>query len=469
MNPHFQRARVLIGQSRFEMAEREIRMALTEEPDNADGHALLGVCLVSTKQFDEARKEVELAIHLAPDDPHTHYVHSLVLDALNQLRESKQAIEVAIGLNPYVTDYFAQLGQVELQLKNWGAAELAANQGLELDPEDVACTNLRAQALVKQGKNIEAQQSIRAALERTPDDAYSHANMGWSYLEQGQPEKGMEHFREALRLEPDMEWARRGIVEAMKARYFIYRWILNWFLWTAKLRDRAQFGLIFGAYIGYLVLGRIADANPVLAPFINPILIAYITFAIMTWLSSPMFNLVLRTSRFGRLALSKEEVKTSTWVGVCVVLALGMLISYLATGTREYLLGGITFALIIPPISRIYDCEEGWPRNTLALISIGMLGTGILVVASLLLGAWIPGEPGLALVGMGALLFLPLLVCSLATQFGMNFLISATPKRTESNGKLVWSIGLITLGLLWLGLLGFICMVCLATWSMEGN
>lgn len=461
MNPHILRARVLIEQSRFDMAEREIRGALIEDPNQAEAHALLAICLVNAKKYDDARSEAQLAIHLAPDDGFTHYVHSVVLSSLNQLRESKQAIEEAIGLNPYVTEYFAQLGQIELQLRNWKAAELAAGQGLELDPEHVLCTNLRAQALVKQGKNIEAQQSIRSALQRAPEDADSHANMGWSYLEQGQPEKAMEHFREALRLEPEMEWARRGIVEAMKARYIVYRWILNWFLWTAKLRERAQFGLVFGAYIGYTVLRRVAANNPTLAIFINPILFAYVVFAMMTWLSSPLFNLVLRTSKFGRLALSKEEVKTSTWVGVCVLLALVMLITYAVTGTSEYLLGGICFALIVPPISKVYDCDEGWPRNTLALISIGTLGAGIIIATCMLLGAWIPGRPGRALVGSGAIFFFPLLIVSIATQFGINFLISAKPKRTESKGKLVWILGLIGIGLLWIVMIGFTCLAVL--------
>ncbi len=65
MNPHIQRARMLIEQSRVDMAEREIRGALAEEPDNAEAHALLGVCLVDMQKFDEARREAEMAVHLA--------------------------------------------------------------------------------------------------------------------------------------------------------------------------------------------------------------------------------------------------------------------------------------------------------------------------------------------------------------------------------------------------------------------
>ena len=40
----------------------------------------------------------------------------------------------------------------------------------------------------------------------------------WALIEQGEHEQAMEHFREALRLNPQLDWARQGIVEAMKAR-----------------------------------------------------------------------------------------------------------------------------------------------------------------------------------------------------------------------------------------------------------
>ena len=455
MNPHLQRASLLLEQSRYDLAEKELRRALSVEPDNAMAHAMLGLCLTKTEKFSEGQNESEQAIHLAPDEPFVFYVHSVVLSARNAHKEAKQSIEEAIGLDPYDPRYFGQLAQIELELRNWQAAEEAANEGLSLDPEDVVCTNLRAVALVKQGKNMEAQSAIDSALRRSPEDDVSHANMGWSLLEQNKPEKAMEHFREALRLNPEMEWARLGIIEAMKARYFIYRWMLNWFLWMSKLQKKAQAGVIFGAYLGYQVLRRVAEANPAIAPFIQPLLIAYVAFALMTWLSGPLFNLVLRTSRFGRLALSDEEIRTSTWVGICTFLAIAMVITFFVTGTFEYLGAGLCFALVIPPISRIYACEEGWPRNTLILISAGLLGVGLFVVACFLSGHFIGGNIGDVLGGCGVFFFQPFVYASLATQFGVGFLTSAQPRRGGSSGRLVWIIGGIVLAVLALGMVGF--------------
>lgn len=66
-------------------------------------------------------------------------------------------------------------------------------------------------------------------------------------LHEGNPRAAPEHFREALRLEPDDEYARSGIVHALRARHFLYRLMLAYFLWMSRLSGTVQLALIFGA------------------------------------------------------------------------------------------------------------------------------------------------------------------------------------------------------------------------------
>ena len=169
--------------------------------------------------------------------------------------------------------------------------------------------------------------------------------MGWSFLEKSQPAKALEHFREALRLEPESDWARRGIVEAMKARYFLYRIVLGWFLWMLRLPSRTQWGILIGAFVGYQVLRNLAAGQPQLKPFVAPLLIAYVAFALMTWMAAPLFNLLLRLNRFGRLALTREQIITSNWVGLCVLVAVLSLGGYFMLGDGVWLLCAVACAL----------------------------------------------------------------------------------------------------------------------------
>ena len=112
------------------------------------------------------------------------------------------------------------------------------------------------------------------------------------------PKKAAEHFREALRLDPQNDWARRGIIEALKARHFIYALMLKYFLWMARFSRGGQMGILLAAYFGNRILAGVAHANPNLAPWILPLRILYVAFALMTWLAYPLFNLcLLYTSR----------------------------------------------------------------------------------------------------------------------------------------------------------------------------
>ena len=254
MNPHLERALLLFQQSRHELAEAELRQALADDPHQPYAHALLGLCLAHREQFDAATEEVRQAIHLAPDFPFAHYAHAHVMFDRNRLPEALGAINEAIRLNPEDADQYALLANIHLRETRWREALEAAEQGLQFDPEHVGCTNLRAIAMVKLGRKAEAGRTIDSALAKNPDNSLTHANQGWTLLEQGRPKQAAEHFREALRLDPQNEWARHGIIEALKAKNFIYAVMLKYFLWMGKFSQGKQWGILLAGYFGNRIL-----------------------------------------------------------------------------------------------------------------------------------------------------------------------------------------------------------------------
>lgn len=375
-NAHLERAILLYSQQRYDLAEPELRQALAADPDEAQGHALLALCLARRKEYDEATGEAEHAIHAAPDYPFAHYVMASVMLERNRFAEAMSSTKEALRLDPYNPSYFAMLAHLHLQDQHWEDALSAAEHGLEIDAEHVECNNLRAVALVKLGRRDEAGQTIDAALRRDPENADTHANQGWAMLEARQPQKAMDHFREALRLEPDNEWARRGIIEAMKAQYFIYGLMLRYFLWMGKLGARMGWGLIIGAYFGFQYLNNLSNSNPAWAPYLWPLLTAYFAFVLMTWVAQPLFNLVLRTSRFGRLVLTPEEIRQSSWIGLALGGALVCAVIWFATGSAMARLGALMSAVVVIPISGTYRCSPGWPRRVMALATVFLAAVG---------------------------------------------------------------------------------------------
>ena len=68
MIQRYDRAQLLINQGRFEMAEREIRQMLGENPDDGYAHCLLAICAGNQEsRYDEATREAELAVAIEPD------------------------------------------------------------------------------------------------------------------------------------------------------------------------------------------------------------------------------------------------------------------------------------------------------------------------------------------------------------------------------------------------------------------
>lgn len=299
-----ERATLLIEQSRYEMAERELRQALTLMPSDAYATALLGLCLNYQQRFQEATAAAETAISLAPDEAFSHYILSYILCERQELELAEKSVLEAIRLNCYQASYFALLSRCKYNQKLWQNALESALQGLAIDPENVECLNYRALSLSQLGKGEQAVEAVEKAIAMAPLDASCYASSGWILLSHGKShQKALEYFREALRLNPNLEWARSGIIEALKAKNPIYRLMLRYFLWSSRLNHITRWVFTIGLYFAVRLL--LVGLNEVgLKQLVIVVAIVYLLFVILTWIIDPLFTLLLRLDKFGRLALS---------------------------------------------------------------------------------------------------------------------------------------------------------------------
>ena len=388
MTPSLQRALLLLEQGRHELAENELRVTLAVDPENATAHSMLAICQAHRQAYDEARRAAQQGVHLAPDDAHAHYALAFVLfhkaqheeaqvalfGKKDRYQEASLAIAEAIRLEPDDADYFSLQAAILLAEKNWPAALAAADKGLQNDPEHVNCVNVRAMALVQLGRRDEAGATIGEALRQEPDNALTHANKGWALLHQGQPREALEHFREALRLDPELEWAQHGIVEALKARNFLYRWMLAYFLFMSRLGAGKQWGIIIGGYFLMQYLGRLQISNPALALIVLSLKILLILFVVLTWTASHLFNLALRLDKFGRYVLSRDQILGANAVGLCLLTALVLGVAAFWFGSATLVTGAIGCLGLMIPVGGTFH------RQGRARLYLGVY-TGLLAAA----------------------------------------------------------------------------------------
>lgn len=369
MSAHLQRAQLLLAQSRPADAERESMLALAQQPDDPQALALLALSRLQQAKREPALEAAQQAVGLAPDEPFLHSVHAHVLREQGRTEEARQAAQEALRLDPGDADHFALLASIELQRGKWPPALEAAEQALALNPEHVGAANLRAMALVRLGRKAEAMESVDYALDRAPDDAFSHANQGWNQLHRNNPKKAQEHFREALRLDPELEYAREGMLEALKARNPIYRLMLAYFLWMGRQSARFQWAFIIGIFVGNSVVRRLASAQPQLGWLWWPVLGLFYAFVYLSWTAQPMFNLLLCFDRFGRHVLSRDQRLGAACFGTVLTAALACLGWWLAATDENLrdlaLLGLVVFAAISICVAATF-ARTGRARKILA-------------------------------------------------------------------------------------------------------
>tara|TARA_A100001391_G_scaffold108434_1_gene72874 strand:+ start:1750 stop:3024 length:1275 start_codon:yes stop_codon:yes gene_type:complete len=354
------RASMLLEQRRYSAAQSELRQVLAENPEHTYAHALLSLALAQDErvgdaartpehreQLIESTRHAESAIASDPNDSLGFYALAFSRLQRGDCPAAIEAGQTAIALDPYDADSYAIVAGAQLQSRHYAEALETAEQGLKVDPEHGSCTNIRSLALERLGRGGEAIVAAQAQLSRQPDDSTAHAAVAYAHLNQGEYKEAQLAFREALRLDPTDEFARRGMIEAINSSNFFYRILHRYFVWMGRLDQRVAFALMIGFYLLIQNIDRLADAVPFLAPYTSVIVMGYVIFALTTWIASPLMNTALRLHPFGRHLLNGKERLTSTLIAILMGCALLSLAAGLIWFNLTYAMAGVMYCFLL--------------------------------------------------------------------------------------------------------------------------
>jgi tetratricopeptide (TPR) repeat protein len=387
MEMNHYRATILLQQRRYEDAERELRTALALDPDNAHLQLLLCICLFEQEKIEEAENSIRQVIHQEPDNDYALYILAKIKLVQEDEKKAEALLKNAVQLAPNEADYYGLLASIYLQKKAFQQALDFAEQGLAVDSENILCLNMRSTALLKLRRKEEAFQTIEKALEKDPENEYTHVNYGWGKLERGQHKEALIHFREALRLNPNSEAAKAGLVETMKAKYWFYRMFLKYAFWMSRLSSKNQWIFIIGLYVLIRLLRGLAGDNEILNLIIWPIIILYLIFALSSWFIVPLSNLMLRLNPYGRYALDKEGITSSNFVGLSLALAAIGGLLYAATGHLSAIALLIFGIVMMIPTGSMFNPSKDRKKKTLIIYTIGLATVGLVGIVSGLFSA----------------------------------------------------------------------------------
>src|SRR5262249_49874267 len=114
-------------------------------------------------------------------------------------------------------------------------------------------------------------------------------------------------------------------------------------------------------------------------------IIVYVGFVGLTWLADPLFNLMLRFNRYGKFALSRDQVSASNWMALCLTATIVVTGFWLGTGVTDMGFTALAFLMLTMPVTAIFKCQPGWPRRAMAvcaiLLAVVAVGGAFLMIA----------------------------------------------------------------------------------------
>src|SRR6478736_4148783 len=203
---------------RYAEAEAMFKDALAQSPHDPDTLHELALCQYLQPQGEKrAIATIESAIAAAPNESDLHATRALILAAIPRVKDAAVAAKEATRLDPYNVRAWVALASSHSAAQRWADVEQAARHALALDPDQSDAATMLAHALRLQGKHEENAGQIAGMLHRDAEDDRVHAAAGWSALQQGRGKEAEKHFLEALRLDPNNDFARQGLLESFRA------------------------------------------------------------------------------------------------------------------------------------------------------------------------------------------------------------------------------------------------------------
>jgi tetratricopeptide (TPR) repeat protein len=200
--------------------------ALAQNPQNFQANCLLSLCHYSLNELEKAIELAERAIAAAPEEEWGHRLRSIALSEIGRKKEALKSAEEAARLAPFEPFALQTLVNAYLSANKTRKAEEIAVKMRENFPEMEVTFFALGNVYLQKGDNYEAEKCFREALKLNPNSSDARNNLGVALLRQSQSEDTSlfkssnlsilnseseenfhEHFKEAIKLNPNHELA----------------------------------------------------------------------------------------------------------------------------------------------------------------------------------------------------------------------------------------------------------------------
>jgi len=176
------------------------RAALAANPDCGTTRYNLAVALIGQRKFDEAEKELHEALNCSPNLAEAYVQLGGIRlqrgDLEGCLEYNKKAVQSRAGF----AEGYGNIGFVYLQQGKVDEAILALEKAVKYNAHFLQAYATLANAYLMKGMVAESIETNLRALSLEPNFAVAHNNLAIAHLENGDPELALTHCDKAIEL-----------------------------------------------------------------------------------------------------------------------------------------------------------------------------------------------------------------------------------------------------------------------------
>ena len=169
-----------------------------------------GFELLKEKDIDAS---LDIARELQKEDdsnPEAFYLEGLIMQQLNQWDVSISVLDKAVELNNQEARYVCTRGYSHMQKEDLETAENDFDKAIELDDTTIA-HRYKVMLMLMTDRGSEAFPYLIECIRKNPQDAENWILMGDMMQKAGQGEKADTYYEQALKIDPENEYARKQL------------------------------------------------------------------------------------------------------------------------------------------------------------------------------------------------------------------------------------------------------------------
>lgn len=192
--------------------------ALEEKPDYLAAHSAAITLLLQTGKTEDALKQLEALKKIAPKHPQTYYLDAQLNYQRKEYKLARESAQQLLRVSPNSPSNLQIAGAIEYQLHSYIQAETFLAKALQIAPGLVQARRLLVASHLRAGKSAKALEALQPVLGQIDQDSALLALAGEAYLQNGDPNKAVDFFAKASRLDPDNSAKKTSLAVAHMAQ-----------------------------------------------------------------------------------------------------------------------------------------------------------------------------------------------------------------------------------------------------------